>query len=530
MITYSEHIMVTNVLSHPLFRAVIVGFLYYAGAWIGVHQAITPDGISVFWPPNAVLLTAFLTTPRKQWPLYALAALSAECLADIPAFPLWAALSFGAVNILETLIAALVIQRLAGKQFHFDSLKSALVFFVSAPAFASAIAAIMGATVYIVLGRSDSSFLAMWRLWWFGDALGLMIFTPLLVTFCHAIKYRLVTFRVTKLAELTLLWTGMILTGSNALIDASINELHFHLTPMLLLPFVVWAATRFNTAIAASTTAIIAWMATGYLVSGIHPYATTLPQFAVWQTQEYLAIVSIISIGLSALMHELRDQRQRLELATAALTYQNEQLEEKVRKRTQSLERANTELTSLNSQLKELASTDHLTGIANRRQFHEAGERELQRLKHDRGKAALIALDLDYFKSINDQYGHEAGDNVLRQMLPPVKNNIRPSDLFARVGGEEFLIFLTGVKEATAVSIAERIREQIAATDMDVPSGTIRVTASLGVVQWDQICNLRTLINRADIALYQAKRSGRNCTRTYLAETEDDDELAPGPV
>ncbi|EON91639.1 diguanylate cyclase, partial [Marinobacter lipolyticus SM19] len=125
--------MVPNVLSHPLFRAVIVGLLYYSGAWIGVHQTITPDGIAVLWPPNAVLLTAFLTSPRKQWPLYALAALTAECLADIPAFPLWAALSFGTVNILETVIATLMIQQLAGKQFRFDSLKSALVFFISAP-------------------------------------------------------------------------------------------------------------------------------------------------------------------------------------------------------------------------------------------------------------------------------------------------------------------------------------------------------------------------------------------------------------
>ncbi|MCG2581035.1 MAG: sensor domain-containing diguanylate cyclase [Marinobacter sp.] len=522
--------MVPNVLSHPLFRAVIVGLLYYSGAWLGVHQTITPDGIAVFWPPNAVLLTAFLTTPRIQWPLYALATLSAECLADIPAFPLWAALSFGTVNILETLIAALMIQRLTGKQFRFDSLKSALVFLVSAPAIASATAAIMGATVYMLLGRSDSSFLAMWRLWWFGDALGLMILTPLLVTLCHAVKYRLVPFKMAKLAELTLLWVGMILTGSNALIDTSINELHFHLTPMLLLPFVVWAATRFNTAIAASTTAIIAGMSTGYLVSGIHPYATTLPQFAVWQTQEYLAVVSIISIGLSALMQELRDQRHRLEFATEALKYQNELLEEKVQERTQSLEQANSELTSLNSRLKELASTDHLTGIANRRQFYEAGERELHRLKHSQGTAVLIALDLDHFKTINDQYGHEAGDNVLRQTLPPVKNNIRPSDLFARVGGEEFLILLPNVEEATAVRIAERIREQIATAKFEVPSGTTRITVSLGVAEWDQACDLSTLINRADIALYQAKRGGRNCTYTYLAGTEEGGQVDPGPV
>lgn len=153
---------------------------------------------------------------------------------------------------------------------------------------------------------------------------------------------------------------------------------------------------------------------------------------------------------------------------------------------------------------------DNLTQIHNKRYLYEALEREITRARrHDRS-LALLLFDIDYFKNINDQYGHLAGDHVLRELADAVKLRIRRDEVFARYGGEEFVIVLPETTLEGAQALAESIRAKVEEHDFTFQNERIPVTISIGcaVLTGDEVAN--DLIRRADEMLYEAKRSGRN--------------------
>lgn len=170
-----------------------------------------------------------------------------------------------------------------------------------------------------------------------------------------------------------------------------------------------------------------------------------------------------------------------------------------------------TERVRLTAELQQLARTDPLTGLANRRVFTEAAEAEFQRCKRFGTAAALLMIDIDHFKRVNDQYGHESGDAALVAFAKVLMATERNTDLPARFGGEEFIVLLTGTELAGAMETAERIRKATAALEVASPSGKFRFTVSIGTTiitandgEW---CDA---LHRADRGLYQAKSSGRN--------------------
>jgi len=171
------------------------------------------------------------------------------------------------------------------------------------------------------------------------------------------------------------------------------------------------------------------------------------------------------------------------------------------------------EIESLNRRLREEALHDPLTGLHNRRFFEEAAARDIARAIR-RGEALSIAmLDLDHFKSINDTHGHAAGDRVLRQVADILRGGVRASDLLCRFGGEEFVAVLAGVSLEQAVQIAEQWRASIAAARIDTGTGaTIGCTISIGISQLssDHRDMVSSVLQRADAALYEAKRQGRD--------------------
>lgn len=153
------------------------------------------------------------------------------------------------------------------------------------------------------------------------------------------------------------------------------------------------------------------------------------------------------------------------------------------------------------------ARIDFLTGIFNRQMFGELLEAELQRATRHGSELSLIMFDLDHFKQINDTYGHATGDAVLLAISGLVSDQIRAHDIFARWGGEEFMVLVPSSNEAQAQALAEKLRYLCEMHDFG--SG-LKVTASFGITQWVHDDDVQSFVNRADQALYLAKQTGRN--------------------
>lgn len=162
--------------------------------------------------------------------------------------------------------------------------------------------------------------------------------------------------------------------------------------------------------------------------------------------------------------------------------------------------------------LRQGAMFDPLTGALNRRGL----DAELALLQRGgRDDVAVLAVDLDHFKSINDAHGHAAGDLVLQRFADAVRASIRGEDMFARVGGEEFMLVLRGLSPADVLGMAERIRQRVGALVVEVDGVAVRVTCSLGVAHARDAARLPELRLLADEALYAAKREGRNRIRVH---------------
>ncbi|MBA1148218.1 sensor domain-containing diguanylate cyclase [Ectothiorhodospiraceae bacterium WFHF3C12] len=162
------------------------------------------------------------------------------------------------------------------------------------------------------------------------------------------------------------------------------------------------------------------------------------------------------------------------------------------------------------TELEHLAATDALTGISNRRSFLDALERERERSLRYGHTFALLMIDLDHFKAINDTYGHSAGDLVLRELVDVLTANLRANDLLGRIGGEEFAALLPETTLDDAATLAERLRAAVNAAPIAVESTPLGLTVSIGVVVRGGDDDVAALLRRADMALYEAKRLGRN--------------------
>lgn len=166
----------------------------------------------------------------------------------------------------------------------------------------------------------------------------------------------------------------------------------------------------------------------------------------------------------------------------------------------------------LHQRIEREAITDGLTELPNRRQFEEALATEIGRVERFGGSVSLILADLDDFKNVNDRYGHQAGDDVLRAFAETLRRNVREIDLPARYGGEEFAVLLPQTDVAGATRLAERIRAEFASQEIETRfSAPLHVTASFGVAAFPDEPSQAALFAAADQTLYDAKRSGKNC-------------------
>ncbi len=169
-------------------------------------------------------------------------------------------------------------------------------------------------------------------------------------------------------------------------------------------------------------------------------------------------------------------------------------------------------LRQASSELEKLVHTDTLTGLFNYRHFALVLEQELERTRRTGHPTSMILMDLDFFKRVNDTWGHESGNLVLRQSAELIKKTLRKIDIPCRYGGEEFAVILPGTNLPLAVSVANRLRNSIMSTPVDLGDEQIEYTASMGVdsyVMGDAV-NAEDFVKQVDAQLYRAKDEGRN--------------------
>lgn len=165
----------------------------------------------------------------------------------------------------------------------------------------------------------------------------------------------------------------------------------------------------------------------------------------------------------------------------------------------------------MEKKLSDLALIDDLTGIYNRRYFFSKGDEEFSRAKRYKHEMSVMMLDIDYFKKVNDSFGHHYGDLTLKEFCKSCTNSLRKTDIFGRIGGEEFAVILPETDEYSCSMIAERLKQNVEEMVTPAENGEIRITTSIGISSLRKSdSDFEEIVKRADKALYRAKDAGRN--------------------
>ena len=184
---------------------------------------------------------------------------------------------------------------------------------------------------------------------------------------------------------------------------------------------------------------------------------------------------------------------------------------EKIKQFAMEMERKNKELKLLLKEVKQTAMTDFLTGVSNRRNAVIMMQEELSRINRNEKPFSLIIIDVDNFKKINDSYGHECGDYVLKRIAKLICSSLRKYDMLARWGGEEFLVMLPGTNLSNARTVVQKLILCVRNSPFNYKEFSFHVTITAGIAQYRNMENLDSLIKRADQAMYIGKKNGKDC-------------------
>jgi diguanylate cyclase (GGDEF)-like protein len=458
-------------------RWLIAAALYFLAAASTIHLTSNGRDIATIWPANAILLALLLAEAEPRWLLVLSAGMFGNVAANVITRGTVAApLLFSIANLIEVAIAA----KLTGFSRTSDGLLSspgtALRFLVTAGVFAPCISGLLGAsTAYLVFHEPLGQSFSMWVL---SDGLGLVIFTPvLLATFrgefvdCFRSKSWRKRFEMIGLLSTTALITYAVFYVAE-------RPLLFVLFPPIMI--VTFQAGRLGTKTALVIVALIGGVAT----MQAHGPITMLADGSIAQAQWFQAFIGTLLLTSLPFAGEVTKRARFI----AALIEHDKQMMEK-------------------------ATTDPLTGLLNRCGFdfmveHLFGRRDEMR------SVSIIAIDLDYFKSINDRWGHQAGDQALCHLARLLRAQVRSKDVIGRLGGDEFLILLPD----SDINQAELIGKRITAAARNEPlamddTSVLLLSLSIGVATVLPGEAFSDLARRADQALYAAKAAGRSAVR-----------------
>jgi diguanylate cyclase (GGDEF)-like protein len=363
-------------------------------------------------------------------------------------------------NTLEGLIGARFLHCFANGRNAFDRARDILKFVFLAATLSTVISATIGVTSLSLGGFLQSKdFGRIWFTWWLGDTIGSILLTPLLVLWSINPRIR---WNLSQICERILFLSLFVLL--NLVIFGGVTPLSQENYPLefLCLPFFIWTAFRFSQRETAAAVVVLGALALWGTLHGYGPFVTRTSQESLLLLQLFMGVQSVMSLVLSALVAEYRQ---------------------------------------VETQLSHQAITDPLTGLWNYRKFIDVLDGEIKRAERTERPFAMLFLDVDNLKIINDRLGHIAGNQALCRVANALRGSCRSIDTVARFGGDEFAMILPEAEEKAAHIVADRIANRLV-HDHDGP----RITVSVGIAVYPTDGDRKeSLVSAADRILYKAK-------------------------
>jgi diguanylate cyclase (GGDEF)-like protein len=443
-------------------RLAIVTAAYFGCAKAGLAFAFANQSVTSVWPPTGLALAAVLVWGYRMWPAVAAGAFLANITT---AGPILAVSGIAAGNTLEAVLAAYLLQRFTGFRPSLERVSDVVALVVYGAALSTTVAATIGVVSLSAAGLVEpGETLSTWRVWWLGDAGGDVIVAPALLILATRPRLEERAWIRTEAVILLVLLCGVSLVALGS--DRNLAYLVF--------PILFYISTRFRQPGTVIAGLIVSGIAVWFTARGHGPFIGGSADAELLRAQTFVGIATITGLVVAALV----------------------------------MERGEVE-----KQLRHLADHDPLTGLFNRRRFADELERWIAYSSRYGGGGAVLVMDVDDLKRVNDVLGHAAGDDLLVRLARLLSERLRETDVVARLGGDEFIALLPRADENAARLVANSLLDQVR-DHATTPTGDggIQTTLSIGVasfgedVKWDP----DRILARADRAMYLAKANGRD--------------------
>jgi diguanylate cyclase (GGDEF)-like protein len=437
---------------------------YFLAARFGLWLATTMNStVSAVWPASGLAIAALLLLGWRYWPAILLGAF----FASLFIFPWYVALAVGVGCSLEALAALWLLNRSSAFHTALDRVQDVVKLAFFAAPLACAVSASVGVAALAAAHLLPPDELARgWFIWWMGDMMGCLLVAPaLMVWWVHRRQsiHFWTAFEASAILLLMLATVGVsVLTG--------VDQNHY-----VLFAFLIWAALRFGVP---GVTLVTLAAATLGMATAFRPMAGTFSYIALFDMQILLSIIALSGLLVAAALAERKHSEWRLD---------------------------------------QLARFDGLTGLANRAAFQEQLVRTTAHVQRHGGNVALLYLDLDGFKQINDTLGHQAGDQLLQIVAARIQASVCSEDFVARIGGDEFTVLVVGEHAArAAAAVAQKIlhalaeplnllgRDYVMAASIGI--GVLRSSSSTLGAAPTMLDDAHELLRHADTAMYRAKQ------------------------
>jgi diguanylate cyclase (GGDEF)-like protein len=438
--------------------AAALAVVYFSAAKTGLRFAFVHPSATALWAPTGITLAAFLIFGVQVWPGAFLGAFFANMTT---AGSVLTSIAVATGNTLEGVVGCYLVQRFARGLRAFERVRDVFKFAFLAGMVSTTVSATVGVTSLCLGGFADWTVYApMWRTWWLGDGVGAVLVTPLVLLWRENPE---LNWTRRQIIELALLFTGLLFTAWIVFGGRFHSEVKNYPLEYMCIPFLIWAAYRFGRRKAVTATCVLAGIATWGTLHGFGPFSRQALNTSLLLEQSFVGIVAVTSLALAAEVSERKRADERVQ---------------------------------------QLVATDPLTGLANYRRLIEALESEIRRYGRSRRSFAVLLLDLDGLKKINDTYGHLVGSRALCRLAEVLRAHCRQVDTPARYGGDEFAVVLPETGSAQALRIAARIRERVASDGEDPP-----ISVAIGTAVFpEEGESIEKLLSAADRALYGMKR------------------------